>query len=109
MGGYMTSWTIVAWVIDAGILLQLASGIVRWLDAYPGRGWNGPTYVIFLTILVAALLAGSVALAVAGDADWTPLAVGAEMLAAALVTLISTANRARSGWVVDNVSAPAEY
>src|SRR5262245_13938866 len=58
----MMAWTIVAWVIDAALLLYAALVIQYRLEVLAYRGWNGIPSVIALAVVLLGSIIGSATL-----------------------------------------------
>jgi hypothetical protein len=66
----MMAWTIVAWIIDAGLLLYAALVIQYRLQILEDRGWNGIPSVIALAVVLLGSIVASVALVWASGERW---------------------------------------
>ncbi len=87
----MMAWTIVAWIIDAGLLLYAALVIQYRLQILADRGWNGiPSVIVLAVFLFGSIIASATLVSVSG-ARWariTALVVaGGAPVAGALAVL----------------------
>jgi hypothetical protein len=87
----MMGLTIGAWVVDFGILLQLAKVIQYRLQVSPELGWRGPFWMICLAALVGSSIVCSIALVLTTQQRWAriaALAVAGGLPAAAAFAMV---------------------
>jgi hypothetical protein len=70
----MMAWTIVAWIIDAGLLLYAGLVIRYRLQILENRGWHGIPSVIALAVVLLASLIGSAMLVWLSGERWARIA-----------------------------------
>jgi len=87
----MMAWTIVAWIIDAGLLLYAVLVIRYRLQILEDRGWHGiPSVIALAVVLLASIVASATLVWVSGErwARITALVVaGGAPVAGALAVL----------------------
>jgi len=70
----MMAWTIVAWIIDAGLLFYAGWVINFRLQVLAERGWSGLPSVIALAVVLLGSLIGSATLLCVSNARWARIA-----------------------------------
>ena len=70
----MMALTVGAWIVDIGILLQLAKVIQYRMLVSPELGWRGPLWMICLAALVGSSIVCSVALVLTTEQRWARFA-----------------------------------
>jgi hypothetical protein len=70
----MMALTIGAWIVDIGILLQLAKVIQYRMQVSPELSWHGPLWMICLAALVGSSIVCSVALVLTSEQRWARIA-----------------------------------
>jgi len=87
----MMAWTIVAWIIDVGLLLYAALVVRYRLQILDDRGWHGvPSVIVLAAVLLGSLIGSATLVSVSGErwARITALVVaGAAPLAGALAVI----------------------
>jgi len=88
----MMAWTIMAWIVDAGLLFYAGWVINYRLQVLADRGWSGLPSVIALAVALLASLIGSATLLWVSNARWARIAAlivaGGAPVAGALAVLV---------------------